>query len=265
MDWDTIPNQEEESGEEAGWIVTFSDLMSLLLCFFILLFSFSTIQEQKFKELLASLQSAFGVDQVPEAGTREGLEMLNRNTTTTDPKAVDELGGMVQKEMEKIKSEVEEFVMKNKLGGKVQVEVGERGAVITISDVIIFPPGEADFTRQATPILEKITDLLRQFPYKVKVEGHTDNQPIHTEKYPSNWELSTARAAKLVRYFIDHGIDPTRLSAEGYAEYHPIADNTTPEGRARNRRVEIVYTRESIMEGIKAHLSNSQQTGAKSS
>ncbi|RMG67570.1 MAG: flagellar motor protein [Calditrichaeota bacterium] len=261
MDWDSIPNQEEESGEEAGWIVTFSDLMSLLLCFFILLFSFSTIQEQKFKELLASLQSAFGVDQVPEAGTREGLDMLNRNPSKTNPNAVDELGGMVQKEMEKIKSEVEEFVMKNKLGGKVKVEIGDRGAVITISDVVIFPPGEAEFTGEATPILEKITDLLRQFPYKVKVEGHTDNVPIHTDKYPSNWELSTARAAKLVRYFIEHGIDPTRLSAEGYAEYHPIADNATPEGRARNRRVEIVYTRESILEGMKQRAASEQVTG----
>ncbi|NOX37644.1 MAG: OmpA family protein [Calditrichaeota bacterium] len=253
MNWDDkekcgLPADEET--EEAGWIVTFSDLMSLLLTFFILLFSFASIEEQKFKELLESLRDAFGVQQIPEAGTREGLEMLKTDAEVKQI-AVDELGGLVQKEMEEIKSQVEEFVLKNKLQGMVEVKTGDRGAVITISDVVIFPVGEAEFNPEAYPILEKMAELLKQFPYKVRVEGHTDNVPIRTARYPSNWELSTARAARIVRYFISKGIDPNRLSAEGFAHYRPVADNATPEGRARNRRVEIVYTRESIIEGIK--------------
>ena len=251
MEWENSSHSPEEDEESSGeWIVTFSDLMSLLLTFFILLFSFSTIQEQKFKELIESLKQALGVQHIPEAGTREGLEMVHRDQQPT-PHAVDELGGLVQKQLEEIQSQVEEFIYKNKLQGLVNVQVGTRGAVITISDVIIFPEGKADFNPEAYPILDKMVELLRQFPYRVRVEGHTDNVPIHTKEFPSNWELSTARAARIVRYFIARGIDPKRLSAEGFAHYHPIADNSTPEGRARNRRVEIVYTRESILEGLK--------------
>ncbi len=245
----TPTDDEEESGGD--WIVTFSDLMSLLLTFFILLFSFSTVEQNKFKQLLESIKDALGVQQVPEAGTREGLEAIHLDSLKTEV-AVDELGGMVQKEMEEIQSKVEEYILKNKLQGLVNVQIGDRGAVITISDVVIFPQGEAEFNPEAYPILEKMVDLLKQFPYKVRVEGHTDNVPIHTEKYPSNWELSTARAARIVRYFISRGIPPERLSAMGFAHYRPIADNSTPEGRAKNRRVEIVYTRESIIEGLKA-------------
>ncbi|GAB4333935.1 MAG: OmpA family protein [Calditrichia bacterium] len=237
---------EEESEEPAGWITTFSDLMSLLLTFFILLFSMSTVEVTKFRQILASVQSALGVQNTPEAGTREGLEMLDHESKEPEENAVDELGGMVKAELEDIKSEVDEFVMKNKLGGSVSVKLDERGAAITISDVILFSPGDARFNSQARPILEKMIDLLNQFPYLVRVEGHTDNVPIHTEKYPSNWELSTARAAEIVRFFIRNGVDPRRLMACGFAEFRPVADNSTKEGRDRNRRVEIVYIREDI-------------------
>lgn len=237
---------EDEAEEAPAWITTFSDLMSLLLTFFVLLFSMASLNEQKFKQVLESIQSALGVEQVPQAGTREGLEMLSKESKA-QPDAVDELGGMVQKELDQIKSEVEEFIMKNKLGGQVRAEVDGRGAVITISDVVIFPVGEAEVTPSGLKVLDKIVDILKQFPYRVRVEGHTDNIPIHTPKYPSNWELSTARAARIVRYFIEHGIDPQRLSAEGFAHYRPIASNDTPEGRAKNRRVEIVYVREDII------------------
>ena len=252
MDWDDMQHTPSDDEEESGgdWIVTFSDLMSLLLTFFILLFSFSTVEQNKFKQLLESIKDALGVQQVPEAGTREGLEAIHLDSLKTEI-AVDELGALVQKEMQEIESKVEEYVMKNKLQGLVNVKTGDRGAVITISDVVIFPEGEAEFNPEAYPILEKMVELLKQFPYKVRVEGHTDNIPIHNSKYPSNWELSTARAARIVRYFISRGIPPERLAAMGFAHYRPIADNSTPEGRAKNRRVEIVYTRESIIEGLK--------------
>jgi len=253
MEYEEFAEEPEESGDGEGWIVTFSDLMSLLLTFFILLFSMSTIQKEKFKELAKSLQSALGVEQVPEAGTREGLEML-QSSQAPQPNAVDDLGSMVQKEMQDIKSEVQEFVLKNKLGGKVKVQIGQKGAVITISDVVLFPAGAADFTQASRRLLPKITALLKQFPYNIKVEGHTDNTPIHTREFPSNWELSTARAAKLVRFFIANGIPPERLSAEGFAQYRPIASNRTRAGRAANRRVEIVYTRESITAAMKKKL-----------
>ena len=261
VDWEELQHTqavEVDEDDGGGWIVTFSDLMSLLLCFFILLFSFSTVQELKFKQLIQSLQEAFGVQQVPEAGTREGLEMIDV-PAESEPQAIDELGGLVQRELEEIASEVEELIIKNKLQGMVSVQISQRGAVVTISDVILFPVGEAEFTTEAYPILVKITDLIKQFPYHINVEGHTDNRPIHTRQYPSNWELSACRAARLVRFFIENGVEPTRLSAEGFAEFKPVADNNTPEGRAKNRRVEIVYTRESIVENMKKRMPQQEE------
>ncbi|GAB4175462.1 MAG: flagellar motor protein MotB [Calditrichia bacterium] len=255
-DYDDIeePTPIDDEVEEApAWITTFSDLMSLLLTFFVLMFSMASLNEQKFKQVLESVQSALGVQQIPEAGTREGLEMLNKEGEAKE-NAIDELGGLVTKEMEEIRSEIEEFILKNKLGGKVISEIDGRGPVITISDVVIFPVGDAGVTRSGLAVLDKIIDILKQFPYRVRVEGHTDNIPIHTAKYPSNWELSTARAATIVRYFISKGIDPSRLSAEGYAHYRPIASNDTPEGRAKNRRVEIVYIREDIIDKMAKRL-----------
>lgn len=246
MKWEDMTPQGSDEGEgEAGWITTFSDMMSLLLTFFILLFSMSSVETVKFKQLLESIQDALGVEKVPEAGTREGLEMADVEAQAKID-AVDELGGMVKKELNDIESSVEEFIQKNQLDGHVSVKVDGRGTVITISDFVLFPQGAASFAPPAKPILKKMALLLKQFPYSVRVEGHTDNVPISNSKYPSNWELSAARAAEIVRFYIRNGIDPHRLMAVGYAEYRPIADNSTPEGREKNRRVEIVYVREDV-------------------
>ncbi|RMF06383.1 MAG: flagellar motor protein [Candidatus Neomarinimicrobiota bacterium] len=245
-----IQDQDDDAGGGEGWLATYGDMMTLLLCFFVLMFAMSETKMDDFAELIASLKSAIGKQNVPEAGTREGLSMLSQEAEAK-PNAVDELGGMVAAEMDSIESKVEEFVMKNKLGGQVKVKEDGRGAIITISDVILFPPGEADFVTQGEEVLAKVTELLKQFPYHIKIEGHTDNVPIHTEEFPSNWELSANRASKIVRYLIEHGIDPKQLSCEGFAEYRPVASNDTEEGRAKNRRVEIVYERGEIERVVK--------------
>jgi chemotaxis protein MotB len=201
-----------------------------------------------------SLRSALGVQEVPEAGTREGLQLPTQAATETEaetePEAVDEVGGLVQQEIEKIESEVLELIMFNQLGGEVRVDGNEEGATITISDVILFPAGNASLTDSGTEIMRKIYDILAQFNYNVKVAGYTDNIPIETERYPSNWELSASRVCEVVRLLIDEGIRPELLSAVGYGEYHPIASNNTPEGRAQNRRVEIIYERQALVEKL---------------
>ncbi len=246
------PAPEEDCPRGAPkWMCTFADMVTLLMCFFVLLFAMSTIQEETFKELIQSIKSSLGVQQVPETGTREGLMMAPgapREAKEKKPEiqAVDELGGMVQKEVKEIVSDVKELIMFNKLGGQVQVEENENGAVITIADVALFKPGQAEISEKGLKIMEKVAKVLAQFSYPIKVTGHTDNIPIHTPKFASNWELSAVRASDVVRYFISTGIDPKLLSAEGHAEYRPIADNKTPEGRAKNRRVEIIYERTKI-------------------
>jgi len=253
------PDDDDESegggGGAPGWMATFADLVTLLMCFFVLLFAMSSTQQESFKELVQSLKSALGVQQVPEAGTREGLmmpvpEAPEEASEEKKSEAVDEVGAMVQKEVDEIVSNVRELIMFNQLGGMVKVDGDERGATITISDVILFPPGESTMNQDGLNIMKKIATVLAQFNYHIKIAGHTDNTPIHTAKYPSNWELSANRACEVVRFLAKAGIDPAQMSAEGYAEFKPIAQNTTAESRAQNRRVEIVYERRQIEETI---------------
>ena len=244
------PPPEEGGGGAPEWMATFADLVTLLMCFFVLLFAMSTTQEESFKELVKSLQSALGVQQLPEAGTREGLIMLNVPDQEVKTEAIDELGGMVQKEVNEIVSDVRELIMFNKLAGMVRVYENEDGAVISISDMVLFPAGAVSMSADGLEIMEKVALVLKQFSYRIKVAGHTDNSPITTARFPSNWELSSHRASSVVRFLIKQGIDPTLLSAEGYAQYRPVATNDTPEGRGQNRRVEIVYERNSIARAI---------------
>lgn len=251
----SIGGDDDEKGGAPEWMATFADLVTLLMCFFVLLFAMSTIQEETFKELVQSLKSALGVQEVPETGTREGLRM-NSDSDSSEPQnhAVDELGGMVQKEMEEIVSDVRELIMFNKLGGQVRVEETEDGAVITIADMVIFGPGESRLSEDGRIVMEKVAMVLAQFHYPVTVSGHTDAMPMHSQGDSSNWELSTGRATSVVRFLISMGIDPTQLKAQGFAHYRPVADNMTPEGRAKNRRVEITYERTYIARALNGGL-----------
>ena len=166
-------------------MTTFADLVTLLMCFFVLLFAMSTTQEETFKELIQSLRSALGVQEVPETGTREGLTMIQRPSEKKEAPSVDEMGGMVQKELDDIVSDVKELVRFNMLQGMVNVKDTDEGAVITISDVALFSSGKAGLSAEGYKIMRKVAKVLKQFPYPIKVAGHTDNRPIHTEKYSS--------------------------------------------------------------------------------
>ncbi len=236
----------EESRGVAPWIINFADMVKLLMVFFILLFAIGTVEQDKWRQIKESLREALGADAIDELGTRQGLDVIQTRVDEQTVHAVDEVGAMVNREMENIISEVEEFVFKNKLSGEVRVSSDERGAVITISDVVVFPPGSADMTSKGRKTLRQVFDVLKQFNYNIKVEGHTDNTPIRTLRYPSNWELSAFRAAEVAHMLIDDGYPPERLSVEGFAEFRPKVPNTSLENRAINRRIEVVYQRGSI-------------------
>lgn len=245
------PEEVDEVEEGAPtWIVTFADLVTLLMVFFILLFAMGTIEDEKFRQIKESLKDALGEDTIPEAGIREGLDVVKQILDEKTVHAVDEVGAMVAKEIEEIASEVEEFVYKNKLSGQVEVSSDERGAVITLSDTVLFPPGAARMTFKGRETIKQIFDLLKQFDYQVKIEGHTDNIPIRTEIFPSNWELSAHRAAEVARMLVDEGFPPHHLSIEGFAGYRPKVANDSPQNRAVNRRIEIVYQRGSIRKNM---------------
>jgi chemotaxis protein MotB len=242
-----INDDDNGSSNESGWMATYSDMVTLLFAFFVLLFAMSSVQEDKFEQLRKTLQEAIGKQEVPEAGTREGLSMKDVESDP-QPEAIDELGGMIQqKEQEELVSEIKEFIMFNKLSGKVSAENTDGGAVITLSDMLMFNIGEAEMKTEGREILKKLAEILVQFKYKVNVIGHTDNVPISSgSKYKNNWELSTARACDIVDLLIEEGVDPIFLTAAGRASVEPVTSNETPEGRSRNRRVEIIYERSKI-------------------
>ena len=246
------PEEEEEDEHECpdgapAWVMTFADLVTLLMVFFILLFAMGSIEEEKWKQMKSSLKDALGQENIPEAGIREGLDVIKEKVLDeTTIHAVDEVGAMVAKEVEEIASEVEEFVFKNKLAGKVEVSSDERGAIITLSDTVMFPLGKSRMTYTGDEIIKQVFDILKQFSYQVKIEGHTDNVPMNTAQYPSNWELSAARAAEVARKLVKAGFNPTNLSIEAFAQYRPKVPNDSRQGRATNRRIEIVYQRGSI-------------------
>ncbi len=228
------------------WMCTFSDLVTLLMCFFVLMFAMSSTQQETFKEVVDSLRSALGTQAVPEAGTREGLTMHAVPSADKEEQQLDELGGMIKKEMNDIVSQVKELVLFNKLGGLVSVSKTDDGVVITLSNMLLFQRGEAQLSPRGDEILKKVAAVLSQLAYHVKVKGFTDNFPVHSSQYPTNWELSAARACAVARLLIKQGVNPELISAEGYAQYHPVATNDTAKGRAKNRRVEIAYERDSI-------------------
>ncbi|WDP88980.1 MAG: flagellar motor protein MotB [Desulfobacter sp.] len=241
------PEKKEDGGGAPEWMATFADLVTLLMCFFVLLFAMSTTQQETYKELVKSLRSALGAQAVPESGTREGLTMhAVPSEEPSESQAIDELGGMIEKEMEDIVSEVRELVLFNNLGGEVSVTKSEDGVVSTMSDLLLFDEGGTTLAPKGLDILEKVAAVLSKLAYHVKIKGHTDSEPISSAHYPSNWELSSARASTVARLLVANGVSPFYISAEGYAQYHPVATNDTAAGRARNRRVEIVYERDSI-------------------
>ncbi len=211
------------------WMATFGDMMSLLLTFFILLVSFSSIQETKFNEAVGSLQGALGVlSQLPKVPVKMDIDKPSRRGKTDN----DELRTQIEKLKESIAALQER-------GEAVSVSRSENGLAIRLDDQTLFDPGKADLRSSAGEILILVGATLGEFPNPVRIEGHTDNLPIRTEQFPSNWELSAARAAAVLRFFQEQGLDPRRMSAVGMGEWRPVAKNDSASNRQRNRRVEI--------------------------
>jgi chemotaxis protein MotB len=217
---------EAKKGGDA-WLMTYGDMMSLLLTFFVLIVSFSSIQEAKFQEAAASLRAAFGV-------LMQQPSVINMNQPII-PRAFEKQREDILTEVRKL----EQVLLDLQMDRQVDVTVSDQGVTLRIASSQLFDSGKADLKPQTRTVLETLGQFLRKFPNTVWVEGHTDSVPIRNDRFPSNWELSAGRAAAVARFFEGSGVDPQRLAAVGYGEYRPLASNETEEGRARNRRVEI--------------------------
>jgi chemotaxis protein MotB len=211
-----------------AWMATFGDMMSLLLTFFILLVSFSSIQETKFREAVGSLQGALGVlTTLPKIPVAQDIELPTmRGNDRSD-------------ELERRTEELRRHLQALKQSDTVTVSRTPEGLAIRMEDEMLFKAGQAELQPGGIPILDVVAATLAGYPNPVRIEGHTDNRPIHSERFPSNWELSAARAASVLRYFQNAGVDPRRLSAVGLGEWSPVAKNDSAAGRQKNRRVEI--------------------------
>ncbi len=236
-------------------MTTYSDLVTLLLTFFILLYTFSIIDVEKFKGIAASLQLALtgqsGVsvfeDNYPSIdGPIEEIlpDPSDIPDDILDNDAEDLSGdgtGLLNKEINRIYEIVQQFVEEEGLEAEVKLRTDRRGVIIDINESILFDIGKAELKSDSKVILDKLTRLINSFDNNIIVEGHTDNMPINNYRFPTNWELSVIRATTVVRYFTEEmDIDPSRLSAAGYGEYRPVAPNDTIENRALNRRVNIL-------------------------
>jgi chemotaxis protein MotB len=212
------------------WVMTYGDMMSLLLTFFVLIVSFSSMQETKFEQAAQSLKVAFNVLEKPEA-------VIELNTPIVPRKEYDTPADL--EFLFEVRS-IEKVVLEQQQEKDVQVEITDEGVLFRMSAPFLFASGQAELLPEAAPLLDRLARMFRKFPAAVRVEGHTDDIPIQSGRFPSNWELSATRAVAVARYFQGTGLPPERLSATGYGEFQPVADNATPEGRAANRRVEIL-------------------------
>jgi chemotaxis protein MotB len=261
-----------EFENEERWLLTYADMLTLMFALFMVLYSISSVNISKYESLQQSLKAAFSGSILSggKAIMQSGSESTKAHTPATAevpsivpltpsiPKPTDTSAQQITKAMlsasasqheqesfKKLQKEMNSYAKAHGFGTEVQAVITRQGLVVhVLTDKLLFSSGSATLRPAGLPLLEEISHLLnvdRKHP--ITVEGNTDNQPIQSSQFPSNWELSTDRATTVVRYLIAHSIQDQRLSAAGYADLHPLASNATATGRARNRRVDIVLDR----------------------
>ena len=253
-------------GGSPAWMATFSDLMNLLLCFFVLLFSMSSVDAEKYEQLVASLNSSFSV--LPSGGSAiidtgelvgMGISQLNKmdvmftamlNTGGEEQEKKEEKEKTAEEqveekalaESEKMAEDIKEALAQAGIQDQVEVDFNAQYVLLTLNGALLFDSGATDVKQEALPLIDKIGSILEGYKENIiEIEGHTDNVPVTGRGlYSSNDELSTFRALSVTKRLRDNfDLDPAHIKYSGRGEYLPVADNSTPEGRARNRRVEV--------------------------
>lgn len=227
-------HHEEEAGE--AWLLPYSDLMTLLLAVFIVLFAVSQIDAQKAKEMSQQFTSTMIDQKYVQSLEGSDAQEPSQGQQNNPPQALTE-----EQQMEALKEELDTKLVQEQMTASVSTNIDKRGLVISLNNAMFFEPGSAELKKEYEATLIGISDLIGNIDNYIRVEGHTDNVPMNSELYPSNWDLSVARATSVVRLFYGRsGVDPEKLIAVGYGEYRPVADNSTEEGRKKNRRIDII-------------------------
>jgi chemotaxis protein MotB len=252
--------EHEEHVNHEAWVIPYADMLTLLMALFLVLFAVGRTDIEKFKKLAESFRQEFGnggsaeivsvgtgsTGDTPLEGGNGVLDNPNilpteQQIETAIEQADKEAAEVAVSELNDVRQEIQSLADEQGVGDKIAFRFEGRGLVLTIlNDSVLFEPGQATLQASGLGILDLVAARLATLPNDIAVEGHTDSRPISTSRYPSNWELSTSRATSVLRYMLLQGFDPARISAAGYADTRPVADNSTPEGQAANRRVEIV-------------------------
>ena len=260
-------HDEAEHENEERWLLTYADMITLLMVLFIVLFAISSVNTSKFEQLSKSLAEAIsgkivqGGPNIQESGATERTEqsvpeppvpaiqpVIKTESSTSGKGATSQQQSAAQREEEdfrKLKAQIDQYARDHGLEKTLQTTIARRGLVIRLlTDRVLFASGQAQLAPASTSLLTAIARLLvTEVRHPIVVEGHTDSHPINSSQFPTNWELSTSRATQVVRFFIRHDVAARRLQAAGVAAQRPIASNSHEVGRSRNRRVEIVLVR----------------------
>ena len=228
------------------WMVSYADFVTLLFAFFVVMYAMSSVNEGKYRVLADTMTEAFKV--APKSPDPIQIGKENKVVSSSKPsieaikpvKILPKSQRTYKREMKQIAETVSKSVQPLIDKGLIKVTQNKLWVEIEMNSKILFSSADSELEEEALPALKALAGVLKKLPNSIDVEGHTDNLPINNELFPSNWELSAARAASVVHLFTDYGVNPRRLSSIGYAEFRPIANNSTEEGRVRNRRVKVV-------------------------
>lgn len=235
-----------ESDNTDRWMVSYADFVTLLFAFFVVMYAMSSVNEGKYRVLADTMTEAFKV--APKSPDPIQIGKENKVVSSSKPsievikpiKILPKLQRTYEHEMKQIAETVSKSVQPLIDQGLIKVTRNKLWVEIEMNSKILFSSADSELEEEAFPALRALAGVLKKLPNSIDVEGHTDNLPINNELFPSNWELSAARAASVVHLFTRYGVNPQRLSSIGYAEFRPVASNSTAEGRVRNRRVKVV-------------------------
>jgi len=230
------------------WLVSYADFTTLLLAFFMALYTVSDVNQAKLASAASSLRAAFDTTAAAAPGAPPPVAMADRPVAAEElPAPRERLRGPASladranpPAMAQVRERIERDLAGAITAGQLEISADDRGLVLSLPESATFAVASADVTPAAQAVIDRVAVTLEPLAVAVRIEGHTDDTPIRTARYSSNWELSTARASAVVARFIDQHMDPRRLSAAGYGEFHPRAANDTADGRASNRRVDVV-------------------------
>jgi chemotaxis protein MotB len=248
-------HEPHEEHPDESWLLPYSDLMTLLLALFIVLFAASSVNTSKFEEMSRAFKTAFssgigildngGITPDDQLRRRTNEDLLRRADSNETRKILEQ---QEQQNLEDLKQQIDKYIQKNGLSTQLVTQLNQSELLITIRDNALFPSGSASIKPNSQKLASAIGQMLQQYPdYEILVTGHTDNQPINTAEFPSNWELSSKRAINFMKILLANtAFDPKRFSAIGYGEFRPLDSNATEAGRAKNRRVEVSILRKYI-------------------